>query len=130
MFPQTPPLPESVKSQNTTPELLVRSLAHRLGYRFRLHRPDLPGSPDLVFPARRKIIFVHGCFWHAHTCPRGNRLPKTNTTYWLAKRQRNHARDLLTVRRLRRAGWRVLIVWECQTHRSSLLASRLRRYLA
>lgn len=104
---------QAVKSVNTTPEMKVRRLLHGLGYRYRLHRKDLPGAPDIVFPARRKIIFIHGCFWHGHDCARGARTPATNRDYWLAKVGRNRARDERTLEALRQGGWEVLIVWEC-----------------
>jgi DNA mismatch endonuclease, patch repair protein len=115
-----------VKGRDTTPELLVRRLVHRMGYRFRLHRKDLPGKPDLVFPGRRKIIFVHGCFWHGHTCRRGRNRPSTRREYWDRKLDRNKERDQQTTRRLRRMGWSVLIVWECQL-RPSKIDTTLRR---
>ena len=120
-----------VRSQDTKPEMAVRRLAHGLGYRFRLHRKDLPGKPDLVFPSRRKIIFVHGCFWHQHRCKRGNRIPSSRQEYWLAKLQGNAARDKIVVRKLRKLGWGVLVVWECQTKPNKLdrLANRIARFL-
>ena len=105
----------AVKSIDTKPELLVRRLTHALGYRYRLHRADLPGKPDLVFSSRRKVIFVHGCFWHGHNCPRGARTPKSNTDYWLRKITRNQARDQANLEALNHQGWDTLIVWECQT---------------
>ena len=118
-----------VRSQGTKPELIVRSLTHRLGYRFRLYKKDLPGAPDLVFPARTKVIFVHGCFWHGHSCKRGARLPQTNTEYWLKKITRNKARDQSHRRQLRQLGWSVLVLWECQLHNRQKLALRLSRFL-
>jgi DNA mismatch endonuclease (patch repair protein) len=118
-----------VASKDTTPERVVRSLAHQLGYRFRLHRDDLPGTPDLVFPRLRAVVFVHGCFWHQHSCPRGNRRPATNREYWNAKLERNVRRDRRNIRRLRRTGWRVLVVWECETRRPERVEQRLRRFL-
>ena len=106
----------AVRSKDTTPELAVRKLAHALGYRFRLHRRELPGSPDLVFPGRRKVVFVHGCFWHRHAgCARGASTPATRRGFWEAKFARNVARDRRDRRRLRAAGWGVMVVWECQT---------------
>ncbi|MEM6627016.1 MAG: very short patch repair endonuclease [Pseudomonadota bacterium] len=105
----------AVKSKNTTPELRVRRAAHKLGYRFRLYRKDLPGRPDLVFAKHRTVIFVHGCFWHAHDCARGARIPKTNTEYWLQKRARNQARDAKAREDLEALGWRVATIWECET---------------
>lgn len=104
----------AVKSRNTRPERLVRQFVRDLGQTYRLHAATLPGKPDLVFPKPRKAIFVHGCFWHQHTCKRGNRRPATNRSYWLAKLARNVSRDRTNARLLRRLGWKVLIVWECQ----------------
>lgn len=107
-----------VKGKNTSPELIVRRLVHRMGYRFRLHRKDLPGHPDLAFSSRKKTIFVHGCFWHGHTCPRGARIPKTNTEYWQRKIERNVKRDADHQERLKSMGWSTLIIWECEVRRS------------
>jgi DNA mismatch endonuclease (patch repair protein) len=118
-----------VQSQNTKPELLVRSLAHRLGYRFRLYRRELPGAPDLVFPSRRQVVFVHGCFWHGHSCKRGARLPKANADYWREKIARNRKRDQKNKRQLQQLGWSVLVLWECQLRDQSKLALRLLRFL-
>jgi DNA mismatch endonuclease (patch repair protein) len=118
----------AVKSADTKPEIIVRKLVHALGYRFRLHRKSLPGSPDLVFPSRKKVLFVHGCFWHAHRCKRGHRVPKTNTSYWLAKIGRNKARDARQIAALKRAGWRSLVIWECQLRKTDL-SKRLRTFL-
>jgi DNA mismatch endonuclease, patch repair protein len=106
----------AIKSKDTKPELAVRRLAHSMGYRYRLHRKDLPGKPDLVFPGRKKVIFVHGCFWHQHEleqCLDGRR-PKSNTVYWDTKLQRNVERDIRNQEKLREAGWRSLVVWECE----------------
>jgi DNA mismatch endonuclease, patch repair protein len=119
-----------LKSTNTSPELLVRSFLHRLGFRFRLHRRFLPGCPDILFPSRKKIIFVHGCFWHGHPCARGHRIPKSNTPYWLAKIARNQSRDRRTRQSLRRQGWKVLILWECQLQNTPKLSRILTRFLA
>ena len=119
----------AVKSRDTAPEMAVRRLVHSMGYRYRVHRKDLPGTPDLVFPARRKVIFVHGCFWHGHTCPRGDRQPKTNATYWANKIQRNRERYEVQQAELSREGWRVLTVWECQTRERAELAIKLRTFL-
>lgn len=118
-----------VRGKDTSPELIVRSLAHCLGYRFRLHRSDLPGKPDLVFPSRHKVIFVHGCFWHGHGCARGNRIPKTNVSYWRNKIGRNVVRDRKHRRSLRNLGWGYLVIWECQIKNSGKLASRLTGFL-
>lgn len=107
-----------VKSRDTTPERHVRSLLRRLGWPgYRLHRRELPGAPDVVFVGRKRAIFVHGCFWHGHTCPRGARVPQNNRAYWTAKVARNRARDAAAAEALSAAGWRVLIVWECETKR-------------
>lgn len=120
---------QAVKGRNTSPELLVRSLVHRQGYRFRIHRKDLPGSPDLVFAGRHKVIFVHGCFWHGHNCKRGARVPKSNTAYWKAKIARNVARDAGNLSQLKLLGWRALIVWECELKSEAQLKSRIGRFL-
>lgn len=119
-----------IKSQDTKPEMAVRRLLHGLGYRYVLHDRRLPGRPDLVFPGRRKVIFVHGCFWHAHGCSIAS-TPRSNKTYWSGKIGGNVRRDATTVRKLRRLGWGVAIVWECDTKSSDLsrLASRLARFL-
>ena len=110
----------SVRSKNTKPELRVRSAAHRLGFRFRLHRKELPGNPDLVFPSRRIALFVHGCFWHGHDCSRGQRMPATNTDYWRGKIRGNVARDAKAVEALKELGWRPVLIWECQAKESDL----------
>ena len=114
----------AVKSKDTTPELAVRRLVHAMGFRYRLHVSSLPGCPDLVFPRLRKIIIVNGCFWHMHTCGRC-RIPSSRRGYWLKKLMRNAERDKRNRRALRRDGWRVLIVWECQTSANRL--SRLQK---
>jgi DNA mismatch endonuclease (patch repair protein) len=121
----------AVKSRDTTPEMLVRRLVHRMGFRYRLHMRALPGAPDLVFPSLRKVINVHDCFWHLHGCPRC-RVPSSRRRYWVAKLEGNAARDKKVRRALRRAGWRVLVVWECQTRPSdhARLEARIARFLA
>lgn len=121
----------AVKSGDTTPELVVRRLVHRLGYRYRLHCRDLPGSPDLVLPRLRKAVFVHGCYWHRHACPAGQSTPATRLDYWQAKFERNVTRDRSNLRKLRRLGWSVLVVWECQTtaRKRAALERRLARFL-
>lgn len=119
----------AVKSKDTTPELFVRRLLHTKGYRYRLHCKDLPGNPDLVFPGRRKAVFVHGCFWHGHNCKRGRRPPKSNPAYWQAKIARNQERDKQTQSRLRALGWRVMVVWECETRDAVTLVDKLIRFL-
>jgi DNA mismatch endonuclease (patch repair protein) len=118
-----------VKSADTRPEMIVRRTAHALGYRYRLHRKDLPGKPDLVFAGRRKVIFVHGCFWHGHDCARGARQPKQNAEYWRAKIARNRTRDAAACKALNETGWTVLTVWECELKDRNALAARLRRFL-
>ncbi len=118
-----------VRNRDTRPEMVVRRLAHRLGYRFRLHRRDLPGSPDLVFPARRAAIFVHGCFWHQHDCARGSRRPSSNAAYWHPKLARNVERDEKVRRQLESEDWRVLVIWECELHNTDELSLRLTNFL-
>jgi DNA mismatch endonuclease (patch repair protein) len=118
-----------IKSKDTKPELRVRRLVHRLGYRYRLHRKDLPGCPDLVFPSRRKIVFVHGCFWHGHEdCAIAN-MPKSRSDFWAEKFKRNRARDAKNKMALTENGWRVLTVWECETKGTGALMLRLARFL-
>ena len=114
-----------VKGRDTSPEMKVRTLLTRLGARYRLHRKDLPGNPDIVLPGRRLAIFVHGCFWHGHDCARGARVPKQNRDYWLAKVGRNAARDAAACATLESAGWRVETIWECHMKDEAALADRL-----
>lgn len=106
-----------IRSVNTKPELTVRRIAHSLGYRFRLHRKDLPGSPDIVFPSRRAAVFVHGCYWHSHGCKRGGSGPKSNTSYWSPKLAKTQARDAAHRAALEAMGWSVLTLWECDVER-------------
>lgn len=117
-----------VKSKDTGPEMLVRRTVHGMGYRYRLHRKDLPGTPDIVFPRRKKVIFVHGCFWHGHTCKRGNRLPKTNQEYWKPKIEGNKQRDKKNEESLRNMGWDVMTIWECEV-KEETLADRISTFL-
>ena len=120
----------AVKGQDTGPEMRVRRLVHRMGYRYRLHRKDLPGKPDLVFPGRRKVIFVHGCFWHGHDCKRGARAPKTNAAYWKTKIGRNAQRDAEHRAALRALGWDALVIWECELKQDDdRLAARIKQFL-
>ena len=112
----------SVGSQNTRPEVATRRLLHGLGYRFRIHRRDLPGTPDIVFPSRKKVIFVHGCFWHQHDGCSKARMPKSRTHFWEEKFRRNRARDVRNVSDLREVGWMAAIVWECEIKRPTRLA--------
>jgi DNA mismatch endonuclease (patch repair protein) len=119
----------AVKSRDTGPEMIVRRELHRLGYRFRLHRRDLPGTPDVVLPGLRKIINVHGCFWHMHSCQRRRKPPVNHAEYWEAKRLGNARRDRRNLRKLVRQGWEVLVVWECQTKNAATLSGRLKAFL-
>jgi DNA mismatch endonuclease (patch repair protein) len=118
----------AIKGKNTKPEIAIRKLLHGLGYRFRLHRKDLPGSPDIVFVSRKKVVFVHGCFWHGHACKR-NRVPASNRAYWMEKIARNKRRDARVKRALTHLGWAHHTVWECGLKKPALLALRLRRFL-
>ncbi|HUO12787.1 MAG TPA: DNA mismatch endonuclease Vsr [Caulobacteraceae bacterium] len=118
-----------VKGRDTAPERQVRRLLWSLGARYRLNRADLPGKPDIVLPGRRLAIFVHGCFWHGHDCARGARIPKANRDYWIAKIDRNRARDAASQLALRAAGWRVETVWECELKDPEAVAARARRWL-
>lgn len=119
-----------IRSKDTKPELRVRRVLHAAGFRYRLHDPKLPGKPDLVFSGKRKAIFVHGCFWHGHECPVGRRLPKTNTAFWAAKRQRNKNRDQEQVEKLELLGWQVLVIWECQTRDADEVLSLGKMFLS
>ena len=119
-----------IRGAHTKPEMVVRRLVHGMGYRYRLHVRNLPGRPDLVFPGRRKVVFVHGCFWHRHSCRRGQSVPSTRTA-WLDKLESNRRRDRRVRRKLRKLGWAVLVIWECQTgsSRSDLLRRRIVNFL-
>lgn len=120
-----------IRNKDTKPELIVRSIVHQMGCRFRLHRTDLPGKPDLVLPRHRKIIFVHGCFWHLHRCRYGRVTPKTNAEFWQAKRTANVERDRRNLKNLRRAGWQAIVIWECWTRKpESKVIPRLESFLA
>lgn len=120
-----------IKSKGMKPELLVRSLVHKMGHRFRLHRKDLPGKPDLVFGPKRKAIFVHGCFWHGHedpSCP-DRRTPKSNLEYWLPKLSRNKQRDKEHLLNLKTAGWEPMVIWECEMRRPETIKKKIRAFL-
>ena len=118
-----------IRGKHTLPEIAVRSMLHRQGYRFRLHRRDLPGNPDIVLPKYGTAIFVQGCFWHRHTGCKFAYTPRSNRAFWLAKFRKNVARDGLNSARLRALGWRVLYVWECETRQLGKLSTRLTRLL-
>lgn len=117
-----------IRSVDSKPEFAVRRMVHRMGFRYRLHDKSLPGTPDLVFPARRKVIFVNGCFWHGHNCRAGRNRPSTNKQYWEAKLGRNIVRDRTAKQSLHQTGWKVRTVWECQV-RNNRLPGMLRRFL-
>ena len=117
-----------IRSKGMKPEMMVRRLVHGLGYRYRLHGGKLPGRPDLVFAKRRKVIFVHGCFWHQHKNCAISRLPKSNQDYWLPKMERNKMRDAQNKVQLRKLGWKCLVVWECETADLVTLCGRLQRW--
>ena len=119
----------AVKSRDTRPEMRVRRLLHRMGYRYRLQRKDLPGRPDIVFGPRRRVIFVHGCFWHGHDCKRGARVPATNTAYWQAKIARNVDRHARQLDALITKGWAALTLWECELKDQDVLMDRLKKFL-
>lgn len=119
-----------IRKVDTRPELVVRRAAHRLGYRFRLHRRDLPGTPDLVFPRLRKAVLVHGCFWHQHAGCRLARLPRSRLDYWLPKLRRNRERDAEAVAALTHLGWDVLVLWECEATSEAAIAPRLAAFLS
>ncbi|MEX0302658.1 MAG: very short patch repair endonuclease [Leisingera sp.] len=117
-----------IRAKHTKPEMLVRRMVHGMGFRYRLHRKDLPGKPDLVFGPRRKVIFVHGCFWHLHDC-RDGRIPSSRQDYWEPKLQRNVERDAEHLLALQEAGWQVLTIWECEIKDQEGLEARLRTFL-
>ncbi|MGN6482469.1 very short patch repair endonuclease [Luteibacter sp.] len=118
-----------IRAKDTKPEMRVRRLVHGMGFRYRLHARNLPGTPDLVFPGRRSAIFVHGCFWHHHKGCKLARIPKSRVEFWSTKLERNRERDALTTRRLRTAGWRVMIVWECETRDEERMKRRICKFL-
>ena len=120
---------QAVRSKNTRPELLVRRLLYANGYRYRLHSKKLPGCPDLVFPGRKKVLFIHGCWWHGHDCQRGSRVPKTNVVYWTKKVIRNRNRDADSRKQLEAQGWKVLTLWECELNDGTSALLQLARFL-
>jgi DNA mismatch endonuclease (patch repair protein) len=120
----------AIRGKDTKPEICVRTLLHSLGYRFRLHRKDLPGKPDIVLPRHKAVIFVHGCFWHCHNCRFGRVQPVTRSEFWTVKRQSNVDRDHRNKTALRALGWHVMVIWECETKRLEKIEARLTNYLA
>ena len=118
-----------IRSSDTRPEMQVRRMLHKLGYRYVLHRRDLPGVPDLVFPSRRRIIFIQGCFWHQHKGCIDGRIPKSRVSYWKPKLRRNVERDRSNTSNLRRSGWKVISVWECEAAKFDTVRERLIRFL-
>jgi DNA mismatch endonuclease (patch repair protein) len=116
-----------IKNKDTGPELRIRKLVFNMGYRYRLHGSSLPGRPDLVFKSKRKVIFVHGCFWHRHNCKMG-RLPKTKIDYWLLKLEKNRLRDLSNLEKIKQLGWTSLVIWECELKHSNL-EGRIKKFL-
>jgi DNA mismatch endonuclease (patch repair protein) len=119
-----------VRSSNTNPEIRVRQILHRFGYRFRLHRRDLPGTPDIVLPAYESVVLVHGCFWHRHEGCRDASMPKTRIRFWKTKFAENMTRDSRNFAALRALGWKVLIVWECELRNEGVLTEKLKRVLS
>ena len=118
-----------VRSRDTRPELRLRQIVRGLGYRYRTNRRDVVGQPDLVFVSRRRVIFLHGCFWHRHNCASGRRVPKSRIDFWSAKFSRNVERDAHVRKMLRLAGWRALVVWECELRHPERVARRIQRFL-
>lgn len=118
-----------VRGKNTKPEMAVRRIVHGMGYRYRLHRRDLPGKPDLVFPSRRKVIFVHGCFWHRHPGCGLARMPKSRHDFWAPKLKANRERDLANQEQLRSQGWEVMVVWECMLTNPGNLQAEIKAFL-
>jgi DNA mismatch endonuclease, patch repair protein len=119
----------AIRSKNTKPEIAVRKIAHSMGFRFRLHSDRLPGKPDLVFTRKRKVVLVHGCYWHMHSCKYGRVKPKTNAEFWKSKRELNVVRDKKNVCELERMGWETLVLWECQTKDTTFLRRKLNSFL-
>jgi DNA mismatch endonuclease (patch repair protein) len=118
-----------VRGKDTGPELLIRKFIYGMGYRYRLQRRDLPGNPDIVFPGRKKVIFIHGCFWHGHDCKAGKKRPKSNVDYWLPKLDRTKTRDAMNQIKLAEAGWAFLILWECQLREMATVSVKIREFL-
>ena len=119
-----------IRKTDTKPEMIVRRMVHAMGYRYRLHGAKLPGTPDIVLPRHRSVIFVHGCFWHRHDCPDGRKLPRSKPHYWGPKLERNRRRDAANAAELKHLGWHVLIVWECEARNSHKVSRRLSHFLS
>jgi len=117
------------KGKDTSPEIYVRGLVHCLGYRYRLHRRDLPGCPDMVFPGKKKVIFINGCYWHRHNCKKGRSMPATRKDFWQPKFKKTILRDKRNLKKLRLLGWKILVIWECQMQDAEKLTRRLRAFL-
>ena len=118
-----------IRGEDTSPELAVRNLCRELGFAgYRIHRKDLPGKPDLAWIGRKRAVFVHGCFWHAHDCSEGRRKPKSNQRYWIPKIERNQQRDAENIRSLRAAGWNILIIWECEIRERKYLSQKILQF--
>jgi DNA mismatch endonuclease (patch repair protein) len=120
---------QRIRKTNTKPELIIRRLVHAMGYRYRLHQSSLPGTPDIVLTRHRKVILVHGCFWHRHDCADGRKLPRSKPEYWGPKLERNRRRDEASVARLHELGWSVLVVWECEISNGKRVSETLRKFL-
>jgi DNA mismatch endonuclease (patch repair protein) len=120
----------AIRGKNTKPEMRVRSVLHSLGFRFRLHRKDLPGKPDIVLPKYHTVIFVHGCFWHCHDCPYGRVVPVTRTEFWANKRRGTIERDSRNQRELEAKGWKVLIIWECEINKNTEICTQIKAKLS
>jgi DNA mismatch endonuclease, patch repair protein len=118
-----------VKSRDTKPEQALRTLVWALGYRYRKHRRDVPGNPDLAFVGRKRAIFLHGCFWHRHDCPSGRRTPKSRVMFWTEKFRRNVKRDAVVAKSLKRAGWKALVIWECELCTPPIIERKIKRFL-
>jgi DNA mismatch endonuclease (patch repair protein) len=121
---------QRIRKTDTKPEMIVRRVVHAMGYRYRLHQSNLPGSPDIVLPRHRKVILVHGCFWHRHSCADGRKLPRSKPEYWGPKLERNRRRDKANIARLHKLGWKVLVVWECEMTNGKRLSETLGKFLA
>ncbi len=118
-----------IRKKNSKPELIVRRMVHGMAFRYRLHGSRLPGTPDIVLPRHRKVILVHGCFWHRHDCPDGTKLPRSKPEYWGPKLERNRRRDAANIKKLREMGWDVLVVWECEIADEEELVRQLTQFL-